>query len=209
MEGTQIGMEWEPQLVLLAYPKKAVDIYVEGSRYGIKTFTYTVTLTLPCEAGWSSDGHNLEFRSRVVPVAEWARECARVDRQMVAAVKTIARHIGPTGLMLPALPNTKHLNLSPVGNGPWALPRFGLPFNRILLKTDDCQVHRPRLHLPIPYTWPMSLYLELADGGPLERKRFRATLRRLMEVARKLPRKPLLLGYSMTGKRYIRRMALF
>lgn len=179
-----IGIEWEPQLTLLNYPKRMIS--VGGGPYMSKVrvdfisedgFEDVCYLFLPGKYARYRDSDNLEFRTNPVKFEDLKKEIKRVQDEMENVVKEIAKEVGPTGIFLPGYPCTKHVNISGIECCDWhcgAKPGvFGL-----------------RYHAKVPYSF--SNY-EIMKTHAHDRDNVDA---------------PIFLGYSMTGATYVRRSDL-
>ncbi len=127
---TLVGMEWEPQLTLLKYPRKRVNVFLKGEWYYCpeyhqdKCCVHTdedegeVSIIVPDNSWWTSvtddDCANIEIRTAPVTIKRFPAEVKRADRRLEEVVCRIAKFCGPTGVFLPTRRGlSKHLNLSP------------------------------------------------------------------------------------------------
>ena len=145
-----IGIEWEPQVTLLNYPKMAVcpaRNRDNNSMYMGKVADHTDAATLMGVAGMflylpkkysdNIDNFNLEFRTPPVRLEDLPDAIKTEQDKMEALVKDIAKALGPTGIFLPALPCTKHVNISMPDwddqlfkyNGCWKEGEYGARFH--------------------------------------------------------------------------------
>lgn len=175
-----IGLEYEPQLTLLNYPKKSVFIVMDNKSIVVEYFrTNCVVLTLPYKYCNNRDQDNLEFRTPPVKFENLPEEIAKLQTEMESLIKEIAKVVGPVGIFLPAQPCTKHINLSGLGK----------PVTR-----KDAEVklgnYGNRYHLKVPYSF--------TDYNHIATTPFYYFLQK----------KPILLGYSMTGDSFVRRCEL-
>lgn len=180
-----IGIEWEPQLTLLNYPKKKVDIRVLSSISEISTASKSkgndaCCLFLPEKYKKYVDVDNLEFRTKPVKFDDLKDEIKRVQDGMETVVKEIAKEVGPVGVFLPGDPCTKHVNISGIHHlGPSEIKEgeFG-----------------ERIHIRVPYSY--NDYMDIKSWSVFR------------DIFSQVHIKPILLGYSMTGETYERRSEL-
>ena len=111
-----IGIEWEPQLTLLNYPKLPIEVFPDHFKalsctqcYNNNTSSYKIALYVSPKY---VDATNLEFRTKTVKIEDLPNSISIVQDKMEDLVKEIAKALGPTGIFLPALPCTKHVNIS-------------------------------------------------------------------------------------------------
>lgn len=184
-----IGLEYEPQLTFLEHPK--LPVYVrEGEEITIRRESFLggerVILTLPATWDCFDPSHeNLEIRTAPVPLEHLGAEILRVTARMERLICTIAREVGPVGVFLPGFPCTKHVNLS----FPYDPPPEFFPINKWKIGRFG-----PRYHINVPY--PQTNYEALLARGW-------SAVQRLDEGVT-----PVFLGYSTTGRKYVRKSPL-
>lgn len=187
-----IGLEWEPQLTLLNYPKMPIRAissrhydFTCGKLFNGDMTKYLIELYVPLKYRENVDTTNIEFRTTPVQLKDLPEAIKTEQDKMEALVKNIAKAVGPTGIFLPALPCTKHVNVS--------MPEW----NTELFKYNGSWkngVHGGRFHINVGY------------GFTEYDKLLRAELPAEDRWCRN--NKPILLGYSMAGDTYVRRHEL-
>ncbi len=212
-------MEWEPQLTLLEHRNKKVNVVMGGGVRKIRVEKdiredEEINVVVPFNLWWQhvteNDENNLELRSRPVTPKRFPEEVKRMDLVLETLIKKLAKGVGPIGVFLPTRGDlSKHLNISPVpeDGGNIALPMPPSCTKQIIRRNGSNSGER-RLHLRVPYYWPISAYLPIAEMhsiGEIQLHWHEVTER----IGRRHPKKPILLGYSYTGDRYVRVRGLF
>lgn len=175
-----IGLEYEPQLTLLNYPKKRV--HVVCSRYNTRvrqTRPNGVILDLPYKFITKIDQDNLEFRTSPVKLEELPKEIEKLQLEMESLVMEITKAVGPVGIFLPAQPCTKHINLSGLDK----------PITIADVEIKTCG-YGNRYHFRVPYSFTDYNHIATAPFYYFQQT------------------EPILLGYSMTGDSFVRRCEL-
>lgn len=204
-----IGIEWEPQLTLLRYPRSAVNVVADsGDRIMLRVGKETITVKVGINdysLGVDTAVSNIEIRTLPVPVSKLKEETRRVYLLLQEFIVRMAKQVGPVGVFLP---ETYHregvpeaLLIAPSKHVNFDLADFGHIDECLLHLKDTCTSKRPRVHICVPYNF--TCYQELHNWVPLG-----SLLLKISSWRRNNLMRPILLGYSY-GEKFIERSPLF
>lgn len=195
-----MGIEWEVQLVLPKYPKKAVHVTTAvWGALGVDEYEEHIVLCIPMKKKAYIDMQNLEFRTKKTRLPTLRAEIKRVEElELAPLILDLARELDTAiGVFLPMVVGetapSKHVSISLhdlFGSNPFS--------TRITLKASRTG-WRKRVHITVPYNF--TAYRELIEiilENKEEGKAFVAEW--LSRWADKNPmEEPLFVGYTQTG----------
>jgi len=209
-QGMVIGMEWEPQLTLLDYPRKAVHVKIANQirkPFAEDCGARSIILYIPRifqtpRMQVDIGATNIEIESQPVLLADWEEELIVCEQALQDFITQLALHVGPIGVFLPrtfkdvesdALPVTKHINLS------WPMiQNFYYEYNNLkaelMVAWKSGDVHQHRLHYRVDY--------DFTDIGELVKNLRDETLWINTYPTQNTMTAPIFLGYSH-GKTFV------
>lgn len=214
IEDIHVGLEWEVQLALLEYPNRIIDVE-ETDKIRPSLFEGDegqIVIEVPKEAFWNIyrrrtgefvDLSNLEYRTRPVPLRYLFEEIERIEEHnLIPLIQYLAENLHVSiGVFLPASYGTaddtpgKHVNfsLSDIQSNPF----------RSALHLKGSKVKR-RVHVTVPYNF--TAYEELAIVTRKHTKKYPSfaisTWVNKWATAHPM-KKPILVGYTRTGKYWV------